>query len=210
MKDLFLFSGLGADQRVFEFLDLAQYKLHHIQWIPPLKHEPIESYAKRILTQITIDKPVLIGVSFGGMMAIEVAKLIPTEKVILISSARTRSDLPVYYRLAGRLRLQKLVPRALLKKTNPLLFWLFGTESKQEKDLLRSIIRDTDINFLQWAIDKIVTWQNKDVVKNTISVYGTKDRLLPSREGDHRIDKGGHLMIVNRAVKISGIIKQLL
>ena len=37
---LYAISGLGADKRVFQYLDL-DYELIHIDWIPPLKGERI-------------------------------------------------------------------------------------------------------------------------------------------------------------------------
>jgi hypothetical protein len=39
MKQLFLLSGLGADKRVFDFLDFSDYSTHHISWILPLPKE---------------------------------------------------------------------------------------------------------------------------------------------------------------------------
>ena len=62
MTELFLLSGLGADKRVFDFLDLQHYKIHHITWPPPLPRESLADYAKRILPQITSATPILIGV----------------------------------------------------------------------------------------------------------------------------------------------------
>ena len=85
MREIYLLSGLGADERVFDFLDLSQYKVNYIRWIIPLKNELITDYASRLCTQIHSARPLLIGVSFGGMIAIEIGKLIPTEKIILIS-----------------------------------------------------------------------------------------------------------------------------
>ena len=88
MKELYLISGLGADKRVFDFLDLPGFKIHHIEWVEPGDHETVENYAKRLLNQIRTVKPILIGLSFGGLIAIEIGKLMETEKIILISSAR--------------------------------------------------------------------------------------------------------------------------
>lgn len=104
MKEIFLISGLGADKRVFDYLDLSEYKAFHIRWIDPHPKESIESYATRLLVQITKQKPVLIGISFGGMMAIEIGKLIDTEKIIIISSAKSKKDIPSGY-LGRKLKL---------------------------------------------------------------------------------------------------------
>jgi hypothetical protein len=75
IKNLYLFSGLGADKRIFQRLDLSGYAVNYIEWILPLEGETIEQYASRLLCQITAPNPTLIGLSFGGIMAIEVAKL---------------------------------------------------------------------------------------------------------------------------------------
>lgn len=83
--DIYLFSGLGADQRVFQSINIPLYNLIYIQWIEPNINESMESYAERLLTQIKSLNTIFLGVSFGGIMAIEVAKLIEVEKVILIS-----------------------------------------------------------------------------------------------------------------------------
>ena len=68
MNTVYLLSGLGADKRVFEFLDLSDFKVNHIDWIEPIDNETIESYAQRLLIQITTDRPIIIGVSFGGII----------------------------------------------------------------------------------------------------------------------------------------------
>ena len=103
MKQLFLFSGLGADKRVFEFLDLSKYSVYHISWIKPLPKELMADYARRLLPQIKTEKPIFVGVSFGGMIALEIAKLILVEKVILISSAVSSKSIPSYFKVMANL-----------------------------------------------------------------------------------------------------------
>jgi thioesterase domain-containing protein len=88
-KELYIFSGLGADERVFQRLSFYGFRTTFVKWIVPLKKEKIEDYATRILDQITTVNPTLIGLSFGGLIAVEVAKQIETDKVILIASAKT-------------------------------------------------------------------------------------------------------------------------
>ncbi|HNC31654.1 MAG TPA: alpha/beta hydrolase, partial [Cyclobacteriaceae bacterium] len=89
MKEVYLIPGLGADRRVFQYLNLAEHSISHISWIEPLPNESIEQYAGRLTEQIKSPDPILVGVSFGGMIAVEIAKQIKTNKIILISSART-------------------------------------------------------------------------------------------------------------------------
>jgi pimeloyl-ACP methyl ester carboxylesterase len=210
MNEIYLLSGLGADKRVFDFIDLSGFKINHVEWIDPRDNESIESYSKRLLKQIKTARPILIGVSFGGMISIEIAKLIETEKVIIISSAATKFDIPVYLRIAGQLGLNKLIPTRLLKTVNSFTFWFFGATTKKEKDLLRTIISETDNKFLKWAANKIPNWGNTTRLQNLIHIHGTADKILPLKAPDFRIPGGGHLMIISHGQELSKLIKEFL
>jgi hypothetical protein len=131
MKEIYLLSGLGADKRVFEFLDFSDFKINHVEWIVPTDRETIQSYAQRLLKQIPTSRPIIIGVSFGGIMAVEIGKLIDAEKIILISSVRTRNDVPIYFRFIGRLGLNKIIPISLLKSVSALTYWFFGAKTEK-------------------------------------------------------------------------------
>lgn len=212
MKKLYLFSGLGADYRAFQFLNFKNYEVKHIEWVRPDKNSTIEDYAETISKQITDKKPILIGVSFGGMIAAEVAKHIEVEKIIIISSIKSSSEIPWYYKLSGYTKLHRLMPSDQLKKSNKMVEWLFGTESESDKILLAEILWDTDPIFFKWALDKIIHWKNNALPPNIVHIHGTEDRILPYRfvKADFTILNGGHLMIVNRAKEISEIIQKIL
>ena len=212
MAHVYIFSGLGTDERVFQFIDFSGFTVSYINWISPLKGETIQSYARRITKQIHHDLPILIGVSFGGIMAVEVAKLIPTEKIILISSAKTKYELPLYYQIAGALGLHKLLPTRLLKHHNHFADWLFGIKSRRDKDLLAAILHDTDKDFLQWAIDAAATWNNKHLHTNLIHLHGTADRILPYLfiKSAIPVAFGGHFMTVTKAGLLTNMLRNAL
>ena len=212
MKTIYVFSGLGADQRVFQNIDFSGFNVAHIHWVKPMKEEKIEDYAQKLITQIKTPFPILLGISFGGMIAIEVAKIIMTEKVILISSAKTQKEIPGYYRLAGQLKVHKILPLKLLKKSSLLTNWFFGIKSREHKLLFSKILKDTDLSFLKWAITKVLIWDNQEELNNKIHVHGTKDRILPIKfvKVDYAIHEGGHLMALTNGKEISDIIRSVL
>lgn len=210
MKEVYLIPGLGADRRVFQFLNLSEHSISHISWIEPLPNESIEQYAGRLTEQIKSPDPILIGVSFGGMIAVEIAKQIKANKIILISSARTQHEIPLHFKLLGRTGIQNILPASSWKRPNRVLFYFFGTQTQEEKELLSGIVRDTDTKFLTWAIAKIVDWKNEVVPANTTLIHGSADRLFPNSQADITIPGGGHFMIVNRAAEISTQLKQIL
>lgn len=210
-KELYVFSGLGADERVFVNLNLSDFNTTHVEWIKPLNRESIESYAKRLCAQIKTPNPVLLGMSFGGMMAVEIAKQIETEKVILISSAKTKQELPSYYHFSGRFRLYKFIPMKLLMSSNFLVYWFFGAKSKTDKQLLKNILKDSDPTFFKWAIDQVARWKNETLIENYVHIHGTNDRVIPVKniQCTHLIEDGGHLMVFNMADELNQVLKQL-
>lgn len=211
MPKIYIFSGLGVDQRVFDKINFDGFNVEFIDWILPLKSEVIENYAKRISQKIIEKDVALIGLSFGGMMAVEVAKIIPVRKVILIASAKTKFELPLFYRIAGKLRLHKLIPSAVFKWSNLLSRQVFGIQTKEEKVLFKNILKDTDSRFLRWAINEIVSWKNTELPSNYVHIHGSKDRILPSHncKVDYLIQNGGHFMTVNKTKEIEKIVKEI-
>jgi len=151
-----------------------------------------------------------MGVSFGGMIALEIAKLMEVEKIILISSAKTSDAIPFYFKFMAMLKLQKLMPSYAIKKPNEMLFWLFGIDTVAHRNLLTSIMEDTDEIFFSWAIETISRWKNNTIVDRVIQIHGTKDRILNLQTADFIIQGGGHFMVVSRAKEISDIIKNVI
>lgn len=212
MKHLFLFSGLGADHRVFQFLDLSGFKVTYIKWLEPFPRETMQQYAARLTAQIDSETPILVGLSFGGMMAMEVAKHIATEKIILISSAKTQKEIPPYFRLAGKLKLNKIAALTAARKPNALAYRMMGAETETEKVLMKTILTETNPVFFKWAIEKVVTWNNKVLHDNVVHIHGTNDLLLPYRfvKADFSIKEGTHLMTVKNAPEVSEILRSVI
>ncbi|KAA3637909.1 MAG: alpha/beta hydrolase [Bacteroidetes bacterium] len=202
---IYAFSGLGVDERVFQFLQL-DHELIHIEWLPPTQRETLPEYAKRLSKSINTREPFgLLGVSFGGMIAIEVAKKLNPHFTVLISSAARASELPPIVRFIRITKLYKFIPFGLVKVFPFPVVWLFSTRNKS---MLKQIIQETDFVFLKWAFGSIVHWKNEEVPENCYTIHGTKDRLIPLRgKADFPVIQGGHFMIVDKADEISQIIK---
>ncbi len=204
---LYAISGLGADQRVFQYLTL-HCEFIPIDWIAPEKNEPIEHYALRLSEVIDKSGPFgILGVSFGGLVATEMSKHLKPAITILISSAETRDELAGFYRLAGNINLLRFIPRQLFRPPMPLINWLFGTK---KKELLKKIIRDTDLGFAKWAVQELIRWKNREKLAHCLKISGTKDRVMPPTKSDNTvlIPGGTHFMIVDRAREISDLINE--
>lgn len=212
MKVYFI-SGLGADRRVFKNIQLPpQYQSVYLDWIPPLKNETLAHYALRLAKDINASESFsLIGLSLGGMIAVEIASHLKPAHTILISSIPSSNHLPKYYRLLGKLQLHKFLPVSVVKQTS-LIKRLFSAETREDKKMLESMIRNMDVPFMRWALGAVLNWQFANSDKSIFHIHGTYDEILPVRltKPTHFIRKGGHLMILNRAAEINRILAEIL
>lgn len=204
---IYAISGLGADKRVFKKLNL-DYPVNIIEWYAPNKEKDLNTYAKGLLKQIDLNEQViLIGVSFGGMIAIALQPYVHPVLTILISSAQNKYELPVLYRWIGKMQILKWIPSKWMKIPRRFAKWLFKAEDEQT---LYAIIRDTDLQFIKWALLAITAWEEENTYANVVKIHGTKDRVIPDKASKRliTINDGGHFMVVDKAAELSQIINQ--
>lgn len=212
MENIYCLSGLEADKRLFSNLDLGQHHIIHIPWDSPEGHKDLSSYAASVAGAIKGSSPVIIGVSLGGIVAVEVAKHVPSARVILISSAKTYRELPSYYRIAATLGFQRLGTRYMALRFIRIVNWFFGLKKKDEQRLVWNMMLDTHVIFFRWAVRQIIAWRNTALPAHFTHIHGTADRVIPFRNvsATHVIEGGCHLMVVDRAAEISAVIRQTL
>jgi pimeloyl-ACP methyl ester carboxylesterase len=210
---IYFISGLAADRRVFKNICIPEgYEPVYLDWLPSHKNETLEAYALRMSQNIDASEPfVLVGLSFGGMLATEIAKRTSPLKTIIISSIPSAGQLPGYYQLAAALKLYKVVPIGLIKSA-VVLKRLFTTESREDKEILLQMTKDIDPHFIRWALGAILYWKNNEVPGTVYHIHGERDMLLPLRytRPSYVIRKAGHLMVVNKAGEISRVLKEIL
>ncbi|WP_299758591.1 alpha/beta hydrolase [uncultured Pontibacter sp.] len=214
MSKAYFISGLGADWRMFQFLKLPDYvPYEHVEWIKPAsRDEPLQDYVQRLQEQITDPDPILVGLSFGGLVAIELAKLLKARKTIIISSLATHHALPVYYRALGKTKLHHWMPFRLMQSVYPVAPFFFGAHTPPERNVLKLAIFDIDEEFLRWALGQLLTWPQQEVLPGLVQIHGTRDLILPlhDRTDIIKVKGGEHLMVLHQADEISAILSRIL
>ena len=209
---VYFIAGLGANKRAFDYLDLSWCTPVFIDWIAPLPRETLVEYALRLRQVITEANPVIVGVSFGGMLVTEMAKADGSITAIIISSNKTHREFPAYLRMWRHLPVYKLLNPKLVKSTGALSFRIMGPQGIKQKETFRKILAETDPKFTVWAIDAILHWHNETIPPNVTHIHGSSDRLLPAKlvKAHHIINKGRHIMIMDKADEISSLLKKIL
>ncbi|MDY7396096.1 alpha/beta hydrolase [Aureibaculum sp. 2210JD6-5] len=214
-KHLYFVPGLAASPDIFEYLNLPKdkYEIHHLDWlIPETKNENIQHYAKRMCKRITHNNPVLLGVSFGGVMVQEMSKIIPTEKVIIISSVKSKDELPKRFKLAKATKAYKLLPTKAVSNIDNLAKYAFGETVKKRIELYKKYLSMRDGNYLPWAIHNVINWQQEKPLPNTVHIHGNNDGVFPIKHVKNCkvIEGGTHTMILNKARPISKLLTEVI
>jgi pimeloyl-ACP methyl ester carboxylesterase len=209
----YFISGLGADKKAFQRIKLpACYESIYLDWITPEKDESLTNYARRFSSLIKNDDAfILIGLSFGGMLACEIAKFRNPLKTIIISSIGCSNELPWYFKRAASMGLHKYVPVKLLK-AGTILKNIMGTKSKEDKAIIIDYAKTADPSLVRWSIHAIVNWDQPQRVPGVIHLHGSSDHMLPLKytRPDYVIKNGGHLMIFNKADEVNKILNKVL
>ena len=207
-----LIPGLGADERVFQRWQLVG-EVHILGWLPlQSAAESLPHYAARLAAAVPVGQACwLVGVSFGGLLALEIAQLRPSVRVVLVSSLAEPRELPWPLRLVRATGLDHLMPAVLLQKMPWAAKWAFGVKNRRDYALMRQIIADTDPAFAQWAIGQLRRWGGVPGVGPTARLHGTHDRLLPPPAAgiDCLVPGAGHFLVVSHAAQISQFLNQL-
>jgi len=212
---VYLMPGLAAGPEIFENLNLnaEKFEIHYLQWIRPLAlEETISNYAMRMCEEIICEKPVLIGVSFGGIMVQEMSKFIDTQKVIIISSVKKTDELPKKLKLAKFTKAYKFFPTKLVSNLEDYTKYFLGKSLKKRAKIYKKYLSVRDKMYLNWAISQTVNWQQDTSSENLVHIHGTKDHIFPIKKISDCIEikNGTHIMILTKAKKITKIIDDVL
>lgn len=210
---LYFMPGLAASSKIFEYLSLPEkvFEIHFLEWlIPNSINESIETYAQRMCANIQHKNPILIGVSFGGILVQEMSKIIPCKKVIIISSVKSNKELPKRLKLALITKVYKLFPSKIIANIEKYEHYFFNDYLKKRAELYKIYLSVRDPNYLQWAIYNVLHWHQNKELANIIHIHGKKDEVFPIKniKNSIEIENGTHIMILNKAKKISKLLEK--
>ena len=196
-------TGMAASPKIFEYLKLPKnFEIHLLSWIPPLKDEPLTNYAKRMCQRVVHKNPILLGVSFGGILVQEMAKHIFVKKIIIISSIKAKEELPLPMIVAKRTNVHKLLPTKLIENIEYLTIFAFGKGIKKRVALYQKYLSERNSEYLNWAINALVNWDQNKFSDKLIHIHGDSDTVFPVKNliNPYFKIKGGHAVIITESI----------
>ena len=199
---VYLMPGMAASHTIFEYIELPSdlYVMHYLDWRVPGPKETFTQYAASLCMQVKEPKPVLIGVSLGGLLVQEMARYIDVRKIIIISSVKSKLELPKRMLFARYTKIHKLLPTGLVQNVELLAKYAFGETVTKRLDLYERYLSLRDKFYIDWCIDCLVNWQQDVPPDNLVHIQGDKDAVFPiiNIQNCITVVNGTHTMIIHR------------
>lgn len=199
---VYFMPGLAASTSIFERIKFPEleFELFFLEWQIPNEKETLKEYAKRMTEKIVHENPVLIGVSFGGILVQEMVRFIKVQKVIIISSVKSNLEFPKRMVLAKKTKAYKLIPISLVRNIESLAKFSFGKKVNERLKLYKKFLSVRDEYYLNWAIEQVILWDRIDIDSEVIHIHGDADDVFPIKYIKDCIvlKRGTHIMILNK------------
>jgi len=199
--------GLAAGKEIFKYISLPPdlYEIHILEWLIPDKQETLEAYSLRMSKKIKHSNPVLIGVSFGGIVAQEMSQFLKLKKLIIISSIKTKFELPKNLQIFKKTKAYKLMPINTILRSEYLLKLAIGPKTKKKLSLYQKYLSVRNKTYIEWSIRQIMNWNREESVDGIIHLHGDRDTVFSIQNiVDPIVVEGGtHVMIMHKAKWLS-------
>jgi len=200
---VYFMPGMAANRSIFEYIQLPtpQFEMHFLDWTLPAQDMDIVAYAKQMCQLIIHKQPVLVGVSLGGIVVQEMAKMMPVKKVIIVSSVKSKHELPKRMLFARYTSIHRLLPTGLINNVQLLAKYAFGETVTKRLALYEKYLSIRDKYYVDWCIHELVNWQQTVPQKGLIHIQGDKDAVFPiaNIKDCILVENGTHTMIIHRA-----------
>ena len=210
MIKMYAIPGLGTTQELFINIRIKNTEIIVLDWPIPSANDTMQSYAKKFLPLIDTSNPFyLMGVSFGGMICTELSKLISPVKTFLISTCKTRQELPWFIKTLKHIPIHLVLSEKYHRKLAYQGRWFIGFGAAYIPEFL-GMVNQMKENYFTYCIHIIVNWNNTIAPNNTIHIHGTNDNLISHKnvKADYLIKDGSHAMVVFRAEEINAFLEK--
>jgi len=186
-----------------------------VDYIDPLPGEAIPDYAKRLHRNLRpVRKFYLVGVSFGGTLALELARLSQPEAVILVGSATKAEELSREVRLlADKAAMLPEVLWSRIRDHHELIEQYLGIQDPKVSQIMDDVFEQLNLKAVRWGLKKLPHWE-LDFEPNcpVYRLHGSEDRVaIPADwESVEKVEGGGHLINVTHPGQVNPYLQQVI
>jgi pimeloyl-ACP methyl ester carboxylesterase len=209
-----LFSGLGADERLFEPQRCLPVRLELPRWPEAQPGDTVEQYSQRLARNITPGPDLYVGgVSFGAIVALEVARHVPVRGVFLIGGCRSARQVVPLFRFACRAASYLPLPMVrLVQRIAAPPLKLFEKLNREQTRLYARMFREASATQVRWAAGALTRWESRvDPPAPVYAIHGQWDEVIPLRNvlpPDRVVRHGRHLISLTRPAEVNAFLME--
>jgi pimeloyl-ACP methyl ester carboxylesterase len=208
---ILLLTGMTPDPRIFDRLAPLLPTASLVPWVAPLPEESIPDYAQRLADSIVVrDDIIVCGVSFGGIIAQELALHLNAKACVLISSVRSTGQLPPWFRIFRPLAIHRVEP--ILSAIGTAADF-YPTSIRTDATARLSKLAGAAGAWHRWATTSVLRWDpSPELAKlRIVQIHGDRDTTFPIRyvDPDVVIANGGHELPITHASDIAEMLTKL-
>jgi len=194
---IYLLPGMGANSNMYQGAWLEFNHAACLDWPPYQGEASLSELARSVAMHYKIqDNDILIGSSLGGMVALEISKLLHLERVVLVGSAIDASEMNSLLTLLAPV--VDIAPIEFLQK-------LAG----RRDSLFQQMFAASDAVFMRAMCKAISTWAGYPGNLTTVTrIHGEKDKVIKCPRDCHVIKRAGHLLPITHAKACVDIIRR--
>jgi pimeloyl-ACP methyl ester carboxylesterase len=196
----YILPGMGADSRMYSNQEYR--KLNNttfLNWPIYNNETSVSQMAKRVIDENNITENSNIGgSSFGGMVASEISKKIPINKLVLIGSTNTPNNVNSLLKTLSNFA--KYAPVKFIQ-------FLIGKTGEPNKNIIMEMFAKSDQKFIKNMCQAIFEWPGVNTTNlNIFSIHGAHDKVINPPENNATIIDGGHLIAVTHPKEVASFI----
>jgi pimeloyl-ACP methyl ester carboxylesterase len=203
---IYLLSGMTPEFPIFVRLAPLLPNSHPVEFIVPKTHERLTEYSARLAEHLD-PQSYIVGTSFGGIIALEISRILRPKGCILISSIRDPNQLPPWFRIWRKLgpgncskllqligHSARLVPKTVCTHSTMRVRKLAGNKGK----------------WYRWATSAVLEWQptSDHVDFPVLQIHGTADATFPIRytKPDISVPNATHSLPISHPNEVANAI----
>lgn len=212
---VYLIPGMSAGVESFEAINLPSNCASEVlPWLTPKPNEPLLNYAKRMLSEVDTSAPfVLLGVSFGGIIAQEALQFLKPKAVILISTVKSDAEKPRWMRWAYKTKLHKILPYYIAGHLAHKPLHMLPNQWQKRWRQYDYYLPMRSPEYLSWSVDQVLKWRgvSQELETPIFHIHGDADHLFPLKYiNDALVVKGGpHIMILTHGKAVSKLLARI-
>ncbi len=202
-----LLPGMKPGRDIFRNLTPLLHDSAIVDWIAPGDAASISDYARKLADELDLDHPCdVLGVSFGGIVAQELAPLIGAEHCFVVSSICSPQELTSMNRFFGRL--PATASDRLMQTAGQIAQRWPGKRFAATVRARR--FAGEDGPWYRWASAAALKWNPRPIPESVsvVRIHGDQDNTFPlgHRLADHVIEDANHLLAVSHAERLAEIL----